>query len=155
MSPDKEQEILSGTGAATATNSNSTLAAKPAATPVKTPVVAAPQKVEVKLISQDEIDTKMLKQNNEWEGKIAAQLSSFDGKIEHLKAKFQKDMVAAEIKQKSLLNTENEKYNKTLETTEEQMNTINKMHDTEVQNVFEDNKTLGFIQKMRGFKQAW
>ena len=64
-------------------------------------------------------------------------------------------MVAAEIKQKSVMETENEKYSKTLETTEDQINTINKMHDTEVANVFEDNKTLSFIQKMRGFKKAW
>ena len=64
-------------------------------------------------------------------------------------------MVAAEIKHKSIMETENEKYSKTLETTEDQINTINKMHDTEVANVMEDNKTLSFIQKMRGFKKAW
>jgi len=111
-----------------------------------------PVKEEVKMISQDEIDTTMFKENTEWESKMASQLSSFDGKIEHLKAKFQQDLVAAEIKHKSLMNAENEKFSKTIETTEDQISTINRMHEAEVSNVFEDNKTLGFIQKMRGFK---
>jgi len=32
---------------------------------------------------------------------------------------------------------------------------INKLRENEIQNVFEDDKTLGFIQKMRSFKKSW
>jgi hypothetical protein len=44
---------------------------------------------------------------------------------------------------------------KQMESKEDQIKSINNLHMEEVKNVFEDQRTLSFIQKMRGFKKTW
>lgn len=53
------------------------------------------------------------------------------------------------------LNVEKEKFTKQIQLVKDGMQSINNLHDTEVKNVFDDEKTLFFIQKMRGFKKTW
>lgn len=82
-------------------------------------------------------------------------MSTFQGQMEHLKAQFKNKTASLERQHESQLQSEKEMFTKALETTEQKINSVNKMHDSEVSNVFEDTKTLGFIQKMRGFKGSW
>jgi hypothetical protein len=37
----------------------------------------------------------------------------------------------------------------------DKINSLKQLHDQEVQNVFEDEKTLSFIKRMRDFKKQW
>lgn len=50
---------------------------------------------------------------------------------------------------------EKEKFTKQMQLVKDGMQSINSLHDTEVKNVFDDEKTLFFIQKMREFKKNW
>lgn len=64
-------------------------------------------------------------------------------------------MAALETKRKEQEKAEKEKMEKEVEGLNEKINGLTKLHEQEVTNVFEDEKTLAFIQKMRDFKKVW
>ena len=64
-------------------------------------------------------------------------------------------MTAMENTKSQQETAEKEKLSKEVELTSDNINNINKLHEQQVQNVFEDEKTLSFIKQMRNFKQTW
>lgn len=86
---------------------------------------------------------------------MAKEMSSFESKMNFIKAKYEKDLQALEAKQKDHEKSEKEKIQKEVDAKKEEITNLQKLHDQEVQNVFEDEKTLTFIKKMRDFKKAW
>lgn len=106
-------------------------------------------------MSQQELTAKLDQQKVEWEKKLADNMKEFESQVSQLKQKFEKDLAEVETKKTKAMAQEKEKFSKQMQNVKEDINAINKLHDQEVQNVFEDEKTLGFIQKMRGFKKNW
>lgn len=82
-------------------------------------------------------------------------MNSFEQKVKNIKSQFEKDLANIEKKKADTTTAEKEKFTKQMQNVKDDIDSINKLHDQEVQNVFEDDKTLDFIQKMRGFKQTW
>jgi hypothetical protein len=95
------------------------------------------------------------KNDEEWKSKFDKQLSTFSGKMAHLQETFGKQLSEKDKDISSLLT--GVKSNITHEAAEKDRSLLKlkKKHQKEVETIFEDNKTLSFIQKMRGFKQAW
>jgi hypothetical protein len=42
-----------------------------------------------------------------------------------------------------------------MESVKEKTESLKRIHDSEVKEIFNDEKTLNFIQKMRSFKKSW
>jgi hypothetical protein len=42
-----------------------------------------------------------------------------------------------------------------MESVKEKTDSLMRIHDSEVKEIFNDEKTLNFIQKMRSFKKSW
>jgi len=82
-------------------------------------------------------------------------MKQFESQVSSIKQKFDKDLADVETNKTKAMAQEKEKFSKEMQNVKEDINAINKLHDQEVQNVFEDEKTLSFIQKMRGFKKNW
>jgi conjugal transfer/entry exclusion protein len=82
-------------------------------------------------------------------------VNQFEGQVKNIKLQFEKDIADIEHNKTTSVAQEKEKFTKQMQNVKDDIDGVNKLHDQEVQNVFEDEKTLGFIQKMRGFKKGW
>ena len=64
-------------------------------------------------------------------------------------------MKDAETVGKKKLELTTKELNAALETEKKKTESLTKMNEKEVKDIFEDEKTLSFIQKMRSFKKNW
>lgn len=102
-----------------------------------------------------QFNEEMLKQTKLWEDKMTKEMSSFESKMSIIKNKYKQEMEKKQNEQKQEKNTQKEMTKKEMDSLKDSIDNLNKLHEQEVQNVFEDEKTLAFISKMRGFKKSW
>ena len=64
-------------------------------------------------------------------------------------------MKDAEVSGKKKLELTTKELNAALDSEKKKTESLTKMNEKEVKDIFEDQKTLSFIQKMRSFKKNW
>lgn len=97
----------------------------------------------------------MAKNDKMWEAKMSAAEHTFNGKMQSLKDTFMKQLDDAK-KASEKKGTQNEaSFQASLKTEQKKQETLMQMHEQEIKDIFEDEKTLNFIQQMRSFKKDW
>ena len=83
------------------------------------------------------------------------QLAQFNSKMKSLEDKLAADLLAIKTKKESQIQSKNKKFTLKMNAVDKKEQTLAQMHEKEVLDIFEDHKTLDFINKMRGFKKSW
>ena len=76
-------------------------------------------------------------------------------KLKEIKDKYNQELTEAEKKNQLNLEKTGKELDAALEGEKKKTETLTKMNEQEVKDIFEDKKTLSFIQKMRSFKKTW
>ena len=90
-----------------------------------------------------------------WASKMSSIKEENDKKLAEIKEKYDRKMKDAETNGQKKLELTTKELNAALQGEKKKTETLSKMNEQEVKDIFEDKKTLAFIQKMRTFKKTW
>jgi len=76
-------------------------------------------------------------------------------KLKEIQANYDQELVEADKKNQMNLEKTSKELDAALQGEKKKTETLTKMNEQEVKDIFEDKKTLSFIQKMRSFKKSW
>lgn len=82
-------------------------------------------------------------------------LIGFKSKISKIEFTFKQHMKHQDEDNAIFLTQSDLSHKEQMESVKEKTESLKRIHDSEVKEIFNDEKTLNFIQKMRSFKKSW
>ena len=82
-------------------------------------------------------------------------LLEFKKKMSKVELKYKKDMEDADMTHQKILAQNESTFKEALANENKKYDSLKQIHDQEVTDIFEDEKTLSFIKDMRSYKKKW
>lgn len=82
-------------------------------------------------------------------------LNQFKQKMKETQEKYKHDMEKQEQQHQKLMAQDETTFKESLETENKKYDSLKKIHDQEVKDIFENEENLAFIKQMRDFKKQW
>lgn len=86
---------------------------------------------------------------------MGSALAQFKARMESTEQKYKKDLQKKEETHQKLMSQTESSFKASLQSEQKKFDALKKIHEQEVADIFEDERTLSFIKNMRGFKQQW
>lgn len=82
-------------------------------------------------------------------------MAQFKSRMRETEEKFKRDLKKKEEQHERLMSQTESSFKASLQGEQKKFDALKKIHDQEVRDIFEDERTLAFIKNMRGYKRQW